>query len=327
MDSLVSVIIPVYNVRKYLDECVQSVIMQTYKNLEIILVDDGSTDGSEKLCDDYITKDSRIRVLHKENGGLSDARNEGYKISKGDYISFIDSDDYISPIFIEELLTNLIQLKADIVALRSGTDFWDGESLPNLNTQKIKKGKLVCARRALEEQLCQVNATGAPFKLYKREIVDGVLFPKGYLYEDVATTYKFFMKSNQAVIVTDDLYAYRKRANSIIRRDFKDDKMICLTIADQVINDVKEYDSKLKKEAISRVYAMVYSVFLQVPAGDKRHQKQLWDWMKKYRFSVATNRNPLVRKKNRYGAIASYLGKNMARYLGHKFGQKASMKK
>lgn len=110
----ISIIIPVYNVKKYLNDCIQSVINQTYNNLEIILIDDGSTDGSGDYCDEIAKKDSRIFVYHKTNGGLSEARNVGIKISTGKYITFIDSDDYIENLYIETLYNSLIEYKADI---------------------------------------------------------------------------------------------------------------------------------------------------------------------------------------------------------------------
>ena len=106
-NPLISVVIPIYKVEKYLCECVDSVINQTYTNLEIILVDDGSPDNCPAICDDYASKDSRIKVIHKENGGQSSARNAGIKIAKGEYISFIDSDDYVSPVYIEQLYSTL----------------------------------------------------------------------------------------------------------------------------------------------------------------------------------------------------------------------------
>ena len=112
---LISVIVPIYNVEKYLDRCVDSIINQTYKNLEIILVDDGSPDNCPQMCDDYAKKDSRIKVVHKENGGLSDARNVGMEVATGEYVSFIDSDDYISLDFYETLLETIVDNDSDIV--------------------------------------------------------------------------------------------------------------------------------------------------------------------------------------------------------------------
>ena len=114
MEELISVVVPVYNVEKYIDKCINSIINQTYKNLEIILVDDGSPDNCGNICDEYAKKDNRIIVIHKENGGLSDARNTGIEVSKGKYITFIDSDDYISDNYVSFLYNLIIEYKADI---------------------------------------------------------------------------------------------------------------------------------------------------------------------------------------------------------------------
>ena len=133
---LVSVIIPVYNVEKYLERCVDSVLAQTYTNLEIILIDDGSTDTSGKICDEYAQKDARIRVLHKKNTGIADTRNIGLDISKGEYIAFVDSDDFVASIFIEVAMDAMLNEQCDLVALTDGIAFWDGEAEPNLLTEK-----------------------------------------------------------------------------------------------------------------------------------------------------------------------------------------------
>ena len=114
MKELISIIVPVYNVEKYLNRCIDSLISQTYQNIEIILVDDGSTDSSSEIVDGYLKKDNRIKVFHKDNGGLSDARNKGIEISKGKYLSFVDSDDYVTNTYIETLYNTIIEYEADI---------------------------------------------------------------------------------------------------------------------------------------------------------------------------------------------------------------------
>lgn len=327
MKELVSVIVPVYKVENYLKECVDSIINQTYKNLEIILVDDGSPDNSGMQCDEYAKIDSRIRVIHKENGGLSDARNAGMKICTGDYISFVDSDDYISPVFIETLHKTIVNGECDIVAIKWGTAFWDGRELIRPLTQKFDDCKIeyLSAESVLEKMLYQEIATGAPFKLYRRQILKNVEFPKGYLYEDVATTYKPFLNSNKAAIVCADLYAYRKRRDSIIRRKFSEEKLICLKIFDQLVNDEGIKKIGLEKAAKSRVYAMTYSVFLQVDPNDSKTKKLLWDKLKIVQKDIMFDSSKIMRRKNRYAAWVSLLGMNASYWIGRKIGQKGSM--
>lgn len=325
-DSKISVVVPIYNVENYINQCVDSILKQTYKNLEIVLVDDGSTDQSGSICDSYKEKDSRIIVIHKRNGGLSDARNTGLDVCKGDFISFVDSDDYLAPFFYEMMMGVAEKRGCDIVALKGGTSFWDREADPVLAKNKNEfTVRYLNAYDVLEKMLYQEIATGAPFKIYKKETFDGIRFPVGYLYEDVATTYKPFFKAEKCAIVEADIYAYRKRRDSIIRQSFSSKKMICLDIFDQLVNDKQLKEIGLQKAAKSRVYAMTYSVFLQVPRNDKKKQKIIWNKLKTVQKDIMFDTSRIMRKKNRYAAYVSMLGMNISYRIGRKFGQKGSM--
>ena len=325
-DKMVSVIIPVFNVSDYLEKCVLSVIKQTYKNIEIILVDDGSTDQSGIICDKYREKDNRIKVLHKQNGGLSDARNARIRIAKGEYISFVDSDDVISPIFIEIFLKVALKGECDIVAMSWGTSFWDGDSIPKLTTNIDEcEVEYMKSDQALERMLYQQVATGAPFKFYKSSIFDDLTFPVGYLYEDVATTYKAFYYADKTAIITADLYAYRMRKDSIIRQKFSEKKLVAIKIFEQLYNDEELYKKGLHKAAVSRGYAMLFSVYLQIPYNQIALRRNVWSYLKVGQRIVMFDFNKMVRKKNRYAAWISLLGMNIAYKIGRKFGQKGSM--
>jgi len=174
--------------------------------------------------------------------------------------------------------------------------------------------------------LYQEIATGAPFKIYKKATFDNVYFPVGYLYEDVATTYKPFFNAQECAIVEADIYAYRKRRDSIIRQSFSPKKMICLDIFDQLVNDKQLNEAGLQRAAKSRVYAMTYSVFLQVPESDKRTQKIIWDKLQTVQKDVMFDKSRIMRRKNRYAAYVSLFGMNISYKIGRKFGQKGSMK-
>ena len=326
-NELVSVILPIYNVELYLKECIDSVIMQSYKNLEIILVDDGSPDSCGSICDEYIKADSRIKVIHKENGGLSDARNAGLAIASGEIISFVDSDDYLSPVFLEVMHKAMVEGNCDIVAIKGGTDFWDGEELVRPLTEKTSDAKIeyLEAKKVLEKMFYQQIATGAQFKLYKKHILNGVKFPIGYVYEDVATTYKAFLNSQKAAVVYADLYAYRKRRDSIIRQKFSEKKLVCLKIFEQLINDEGVIKIGLQRAAKSRVYAMTYSVFLQVEPDDKKTKRLLWNKLKTIQKDIMFDSSTIMRKKNKYAAWISVLGMEASYLIGRKFGQKDSM--
>ncbi len=213
---LVSVVIPVYNVIDYLDRCVRSVLLQSYINLEILLVDDGSTDGSGSKCDEYLELDKRIRVLHKENGGLSDARNAGIEASKGQYICFIDSDDYVHTDYIMILYDCIINNAADIAIC--------GYLKGKLNSFPEEHGTskdcvVFQAERMLEQWHSKYKhvETMAWNKLYLRELFigAGIRYPKGYNNEDVQTTHLLVAESKKVAIIEQKLYYYFQRDNSI----------------------------------------------------------------------------------------------------------------
>ena len=214
--EMLSVVIPIYNVEKYLKRCIDSVISQTYKNIEIILVDDGSPDKCGEICDLYALKDKRIKVIHKENGGLSDARNIGTKAANGKYIAFIDSDDYISSDYFEYLYSLLIKTGADISVCRMIKTEEDVANFGVDNSklqEQVLSGIEACRRLFFDDlYITLVTACG---KLYNSEIVKKYPFPKGRKHEDEATTCKFYYESQKVVIGNKRLYAYYQNPTSI----------------------------------------------------------------------------------------------------------------
>lgn len=244
--GLVSVVIPVYNVEDYLKECLDSVINQSYRYLQIILINDGSTDTSRFICDEYRKKDDRVKVIHKENGGLSEARNVGLENSIGEYVVFVDSDDYIHKDFIRILLENLIYNNADI----SLSDF---SSYKLSNEVVLGKAK----KMSFEDFFTQIKSLTTKIivcnKLYKIDIWNGVRFEKNKLHEDV---FVFLNTCYNRKFVYDiqKLYFYRERLGSITKTpseksfidsiegfsillDFfnKNDKKYCKIILEEII--------------------------------------------------------------------------------------------
>ena len=214
MDSLISVIVPIYNVEKYLDRCVDSIINQTYKNLAIILADDGSPDNCPKMCDDYAEKDSRIKVVHKENGGLSDARNVGMEVATGEYVSFIDSDDYISLDFYETLLETIVDNDSDIVEC-GVVKFYENEKFDKYNDDlKVTNYDTVDALDGLISE--------SPFKqhvwnkLYKSSVALDIPYAVGKLNEDEFWTYQIFGKAKKVTRINKTMYYYFQRGSSIM---------------------------------------------------------------------------------------------------------------
>ncbi|MCE5175151.1 MAG: glycosyltransferase [Bacteroidales bacterium] len=212
--SKISIIVPVYNVEAYLDRCVQSLLNQTYHNLEIILVDDGSPDNSGKICDRYAEKDTRIRVIHKTNGGLSDARNVGIEMAIGDYLGFVDSDDFIHSEMYETLYLNLINSNADI-SICSYEKVYDGKIVANDLRNEVS---VMSNIEAIDHFFTFDSANfNAPWnKLYKTELFAGIKFPKGKTREDEYTIYKLIYKSKRIALSEKVMYYYFQNKGSIM---------------------------------------------------------------------------------------------------------------
>ena len=214
MNPMISVIVPIYNVEKYLARCVDSIVNQTYKNLEIILVDDGSPDRCPQMCDDYAEKDSRIKVVHKKNGGLSDARNAGMAVATGEYISFIDSDDYVSDDFFECLLDAMNKENSDIaecsvVKLYEDNrfdEFSDDLSVKTYDTQDAMSALI--AENPFHQHVWN--------KLYKTELVKNIPYAVGKLNEDEFWTYQVFGRANKVSKLNKTMYYYFQRNSSIM---------------------------------------------------------------------------------------------------------------
>ena len=215
-NHLISVIVPVYKVETYLDRCLESIVNQTYQNLEIVLVDDGSPDKCPIMCDNWAKQDSRIKVIHKKNGGLSDARNAGMKIAEGKYISFVDSDDLIDYRYIECLYNALIATDADLAAC-DVEEFKDEKQL-TLQEKKYVKPVIATAEQALSQLIKGRGFRAVAWnKLYSREILRNEKFEYGRLHEDEFFTYRIIDKCESLAYVNLPLYKYRQREGSIMK--------------------------------------------------------------------------------------------------------------
>lgn len=222
MDNMViSIIIPVYNVEKYLRRCIDSVIKQSYKNLEIILVDDGSPDNSGPICDEYAKKDVRIRVIHKANGGLSDARNAGLDIATGEYIGFVDSDDYIAEDMYELLLHNILEFDADIAICGYAHVYDKHFTKCNLSGQKYIYNNAEAMKLVLGNKINSYYWN----KLYKKELFSKFRLPVGKVFEDIFTQHLLFAKAKTVVYQDSIKYFYFMSPQSIIRGGFRPNQM------------------------------------------------------------------------------------------------------
>lgn len=209
--ELISIIVPIYNVEEYLEKCIESIIKQTYENLEIILVDDGSTDNSGKICDIYAKKDERIKTIHRENSGVSVTRNIGLENCNGEYIGFVDPDDYISPTMYEILYDTLKRNNADISMC--SYQCFDSEKIEfTKSNNEISYNK----NEALKELILDKDITSHLWnKLYKKDLFNEVSFPINKIYEDVGTIYFVLEKANLIIYNKSIQYAYFQRSTSL----------------------------------------------------------------------------------------------------------------
>lgn len=304
---LISIIVPIYNVEEYLPRCVESILAQTYKNLEIILVDDGSTDHSGEICDTYRGKDARIRVIHKKNGGLSDARNAGLDIMTGEYVACIDSDDFVSPFFISNLWIALDKSGSDM-ASSWFVEYYNGDIVPSAQEVELAKVKELSREKYFEKLLYQdgveISAWG---KLYKSSFFKNVKYPVGKLYEDVPTTYKLIEQAKKIAVIPNIDYYYYQRENSIAQSKFSIRKMDAIYNMRIFGNFIQENYPELMDAFKCRYFSTICNILFQINDSDFQQQKKiLWNEVKKYRFDVLENKR--ARKKARIAAVISYGG-------------------
>lgn len=255
MCDLISVIIPIYNVEPYLPDCIESVIKQTYTNLEIILIDDGSPDKCGEICDMYAKKDSRITVIHKKNGGLSDARNAGLDIAAGKYVTFIDSDDVVALDMVEYLYEMMCESDADITVCQLET--FSGE-IPEIKWQsqctETITGTEKCLEYYFKTKYIQSVACG---KLYKTGIFENVRYPFGKMNEDEFTTYRLIALASKISVGFSKKYFYRIRGGSIMRGAFS---MRCLDRIEAAIERKEFIDTNFPKLSLYAKSSIVHSV-------------------------------------------------------------------
>ncbi|EOO15546.1 glycosyltransferase family 2 protein [Bacillus cereus] len=241
MNPKISIIVPVYKVEQYIHKCIDSILMQTFEDFELILVDDGSPDTCGEICDRYADKDIRIKVIHKENGGVSSARNAGLEIAKGDYIGFVDSDDWIEPDMYELLYGMCAEHRCD-VAICSSQIYYSNKIVISSNHPFIIHDRNTAMKTMLEGKLYdEVVWT----KLFKRNLLEDIKFPVGMSYEDTAFTYKVIHKCKKVCFIGEPKYHYIKRDNSMMDRAVKEVKIDSVLIYDEMCKFMERYYKEL----------------------------------------------------------------------------------
>ncbi|QNU66608.1 glycosyltransferase family 2 protein [Ruminiclostridium herbifermentans] len=318
MEPLISIIVPIFNVERYIHKCINSIVNQTYKNLEIILVNDGSEDNCGTICDEYAEIDSRIKVIHKENGGLSDARNVAIDIITGDYVTFIDSDDFVEADYVEYLVKLIQKYSADVSICNINKTFEDKykkeDSIEDIQYIYTQQEAIM---QMLYQKLFDVSACA---KLYKTELFNSIRYPKGKYYEDLATTYLVFDKCTKIVYGSLQKYNYIVRENSISTSQFSIKRMELIDIAEEMLNFISAKYPNIKKAAISKFISSNFQVFLQTPNEKSlfaEEKRRIINNIKKYRKTVLFDGKS--RSKNRFAVILSYGGMPLLRLVWNRF--------
>lgn len=301
--DLISVVVPIYNVEDYLPRCIESIRRQTYRDLQIILVDDGSLDHSGEIADQAAEKDHRIAVIHKQNGGLSDARNAGISAAKGKYITFIDSDDYISPDYVE-YLHNLILHSGGQISI-CGLK----KTKENLDTEKLTAPVTQCFTKeeAITQMLyARIFSTSACAKLYQLDLFRNVRFPLGKFSEDMFTTYKLLDQAQTVVYGSQICYYYYRRAGSIIASAFSAKHMDVVEGLRQMRKEIPIAQYGAEKAFASQMVECIAAMLERKPSAEEIRSLGLWQLFCQYRATVL--KDPQAAKRVRAYALVSYLG-------------------
>lgn len=310
-EPLVSIIVPVYNVEPYLDKCVQSILKQSYKNLEIILVDDGSTDASGTMCEEYAQMDLRVKVIHKVNGGLSSARNMGLEVMSGFFFTFVDSDDYIHSECIKRLYSYMLQDKTDLCVCEPRRfKFTPSETSSVLATSRHYIYDKESARRNTLARKIPMYACG---KLFTANLKEHIRFPEGKLYEDMPVIWHVIKHIKCMTYVQEGLYYYRQRSGSILHSPYNHNRMEQLYNAERILSEFSKQDP-LHKTAASLCFFCAADNYVLVA---KEYQEDII-YLKKaiieYRKYVIDDSNAKMSLK--VMAALSYICLYMVRIIG-----------
>ena len=322
---LISVIVPVYNVEQYLDSCMESIVAQSYSHLEILVVDDGSTDSCGEMCDRWAERDERIRVIHQPNGGLSAARNTALDIMQGELVMMVDSDDVLHH-DCTSILFNALKDNAADIAIGAYQPFYDGQAI--FTEQDARHGAVTAYDQhdAILAILYQRGLTHSAWgRLYKSSLFDVIRYPVGKFYEDFAIIYPLLLKCHKIVKIDSTIYGYRQREKSILQT-FSPKRAAVIDIGEQLERETLSNDQQYTKAARSRLLSAYFNILLLSNQDKKENHKPLqdrcWEGIKRLRFDCLLDNN--VRLKNKVGILASYLGRwFLCSVIGHNYQPKA----
>ena len=324
MEPLISVIVPVYNGEAFLGQCLESIAAQDYARLEIIIVDDGSTDGTAAISDRWAERDSRVRVIHQPNGGHSAARNAGLDAMSGELMMMVDSDDVLHPDFITVLLDLMRRHEADIVV--GGYVAFEGAAPDFGRLSSEGETRLLDQQQALLAVFYQHGLTHSPWgRLFKASLFDGIRFPLGIIYEDLAIIYPLLKHCQRVVTTSRVLYGYRQHANNSMRV-FSPRRTAVLDVCENLERQMQADGPQYLKAVRSRLLSAYFNILL-LSNQDKQSdhselQERCWQGIKRLRGNCMLD--PRVRLKNKAGIIASWLGRStLCNIIGRNYEPKA----
>ena len=303
MEELISIIVPVYNIGKYLNKCVTSIVNQTYKKLEIILIDDGSTDNSGKICDEWKEKDNRIKVIHKENGGPSKARNYGIEVATGNYLFFVDGDDYIELDIVEKLYKNLIKSNSIISACGHILETYSDKLIRFANNNFVVNSEEALKRLFTGDDLFVVIWG----KLYKKELFDTIKFPVGKINEDVAILYRLIDKAGTVSHIAEAGYHYIQRKDSLTHLKYNKDRLTLVPVLEECVKFIKEkYPNLTEYVEWSYTLSLNTCVILTSKNNMKKEYKELKAKLRKNLPEIL--KNTKILRKTKVKSILNVLG-------------------
>lgn len=275
--ELVSIIVPVYNVQDYLGACIDSLLSQTYTKFELLLIDDGSPDKSGAVCEEYAQRDSRIKVYHKENGGLSDARNYGIERAGGTYLTFVDSDDYVSPRFLQVLMEMVHQYHTRMACVdlyvTSGMDI----DLPEGSSESECLSAEQVLRRVCMHDACGVSACG---KLYHKSLFETIRYPKGKLYEDLLTTPYLMAQCDRIAVSRKQLYCWFQREGSITHHPIGQRDLELLHYLNDFLDFMDETYPEQHEAAVCRCIDDIFATIVQRLVYQEDYLEKV-EWIRK----------------------------------------------
>lgn len=288
-NELISIIVPVYNVAEYVGICIKSLVSQTYKKIEIFLVDDGSTDASGEICKEWAKRDARITYLYKENGGAASARNAALDRCCGQYIAFVDSDDYIDNNYIEVLHSAIVENGADISICG-----WKNETGSTAAKSDTVKGNIVYSKtEAMNKLLYQEEFDTAMWaKLYKAQLFAEIRFPEGNIYEDIAIIYKVFDLVEQVVYTSYEGYHYLLRETGTTLKKFSVKKMDLIDVVEEMEEYILERCPEVQSAMRSKFVRANFHIYLQIPRTKEflTERKRIEKNINKYRKNILSDK-------------------------------------